>query len=71
MKHLSFRAEFRVAKRSRGTSHSSRRHETVRDGSHSTPYARSGEAFNMAASPFLIGCNVTLPLEMTERGSDA
>lgn len=40
--------------------------EIVRDSSHSARSARSGQAHRMAASPHLTGCNVTLPLGMTE-----
>ena len=36
------------------------------DPSHSTRSARSGQALSMAVSPLLNGCNVTLPLDMTE-----
>src|SRR5205807_8525798 len=39
--------------------------ETSRDVSRSTRFARSGQALNMAAAPLLNGCNVTLPLDMT------
>jgi hypothetical protein len=50
---------------------------TVRVPSHSTGFARSGQAFNMAALPLLTGCNsecfreqaVTLPLGMTKEKS--
>jgi hypothetical protein len=46
----------------------------MRDVSRSTRFARSGQAFDVAALPPLIGCNsegfreqaVTLPLDMTE-----
>ena len=41
--------------------------ETSRDVSHSTRFARSGHALNMAAAPLRNGCNVTLPLDMTEK----
>jgi tRNA dimethylallyltransferase len=41
--------------------------EMVRDSSRSTRSARSGQAFTVAASPLVIGCNVTLPLGMTKR----
>ena len=39
--------------------------EISRDVSRSTRCARSGQALNMAAVPLLNGCNVTLPLDMT------
>jgi len=40
--------------------------EISRDVSRSTRCARSGQALDMADAPLLNGCNVTLPLDMTE-----
>src|SRR5205814_8443235 len=45
--------------------------ETSRDVSRSTRFARSGQALNIAAVPLLNGCNVTLPLDMTETAANA
>jgi len=42
------------------------RSEISRDVSRSTHCARSGQALNMTVVPLLNGCNVTLPLDMTE-----
>src|SRR6202030_1366202 len=42
------------------------RSEISSDISHSTRFARSGQALNMADAPPSNGCNGTLPLDMTE-----
>jgi hypothetical protein len=55
----------RVAARESGDDRVQSNSEISRDVSRSTRSARSGQACRMAASPQSIGCNVTLPLDMT------